>query len=495
MRKKLSKLLKHIRRRKKQLIKLIVVFVLSIVVLFFTYFKYCQSPVGVWDVAFEMTTMLVSALLSTIIAIYITMDDIMENECAQNKEDFGVLFFEDGYDTIFLNEECKVLLNAKDWPQFFADSTDKKIYIVAVHANGFFENDEYRICLLNLWAENKFELTIILCNPYSNEVLYEAVAEHKSNRKHIKEKILNTYELIQKDIRVIEEKWKKSGRTKEEISDAKSRINILFSETMPKALIFKVGKYMIVSPYMFESPSSAPTLILENSREFAFYDKYTKYIDKLSRMGKNYEQLEKHILATDFFSQPYRNLSQEFYTDFKECKDLSILGLGQKHMFTSLETGFYNILDRKGKIEAILGDPNGNSTEMCVKRSIIHNNVGEAQIEHKLAINKLLIAKNKREEYKSNVHVYIWDCFFPYTLYIFNMSDANDMSNLNTLDNIDISEIRIYVWLTNLFEAGEKRLGFLIDGLTEPEMVKSYLMQYGSVKRSATEVKTSYNVG
>lgn len=422
---KINELGKRIQRRKKGLFRLLGVTLIVTVILVKTHDN-STDTLSATQIIFEISTMVVSALISTILAIYMTKDDIMENDYAEKKDHFGIITFENGYEEVFHNDDCKTYLNSSNWQQFFRSSKDRRICIVGVHINGFFERDNYRECLLNLCLENDYTIEIILANPYSEEVLKQAYAENKPSEDYVKNKILATYELFQKDIAKLDEQYNQSlqsgtgiGKPSERLKD---KFSIIFSNTLPKALIFRAGEYMIVSPYLFESPSRAPTLIVENSRSFSFYDNYQRYIERLKEQSFEYGDLKKHISADSFFTQPYRNLSPEFYEDINTCESLDILGLGQKHMFTQLEPQIIQIVKRNGKIRAILGNPDGASTEMCVKRSLIHDNVAEAAIEHKLAINRML--KIKHDQNTENVKVYIWDCFFPYTLYIFNREDS-----------------------------------------------------------------------
>ena len=76
--------------------------------------------------------MIISALISTVLAIHMTKSDILESDYADKKEKYGIVTFEIGYNNIFNNNESKVYLNVYDWKQFFHASSDKTITIVAV---------------------------------------------------------------------------------------------------------------------------------------------------------------------------------------------------------------------------------------------------------------------------------------------------------------------------------------------------------------------------
>jgi len=96
-------------------------------------------------------------------------------------------------------------------------------------------------------------------------------------------------------------------------------------------------------------------------------------------------------------------------------------------MFTNLERQLIQIVQRGGTIQAVMAKPEGASTNMCVARSLIHEDVEGAVAEHKRAINILLSIRDKFcANDLSRVKIYTWDCFFPYTMYAFNIEDLNN---------------------------------------------------------------------
>ena len=346
---------KRIERRANAICKLIFV----IAFLFIVIWSYIniKSEISIKQIVFDLCTMIISALISTVLAIHMTKSDILESDYADKKEKYGIVTFEIGYNNIFNNNESKVYLNVYDWKQFFHASSDKTITIVAVHANGFFENQEIRLYLLKLCAENEYQVNIILANPYSDEVIHEAIAENKASENHIRDKIFDTYNLFQKDIVELDKKMEDY-----QLKKLHAGFKIVFSKTLPKDLIFRTGEYMILSPYSFESPDRAPTIILEKTRSVAFFNNYEKYIKRLLQESQKFEQLRKHISAEQFFDQPYRICSEEFKEDFKNCNSLRILGLGQRHMIAQYKANIINMLKRGGELTAILGDPDGASS-------------------------------------------------------------------------------------------------------------------------------------
>lgn len=143
------------------------------------------------------------------------------------------------------------------------------------------------------------------------------------------------------------------------------------------------------------------------------------------------------------------------------------------------KTIMLNMLKNGGQLIAILGDPNGASLKMCVERSIVHYSQEETRKEHIMAIRDFLELKNsfKNHECDNNVNVYKWDCFFPYTMYIFNYFESEKNGYA-----------KIYIWMTNLFETAEKRLGFVISQINDKILFEGYIAQYNAVLKEAKEI-------
>ena len=129
-------------------------------------------------------------------------------------------------------------------------------------------------------------------------------------------------------------------------------------------------------------------------------------------------------------------------------------------MIRSYGGKFAEIL-KGGKVNFILTDPDGESTKMCAKRSSLNRDgISEDIAIHKEAINRLLDIKTKNGR---KIHVKVADIMFPYTMYAFDIEEKK--------------EATIYIWFTPLFEPSEKRLGFRVTGVNDPEVVESFVRQ------------------
>lgn len=205
-------------------------------------------------------------------------------------------------------------LKSMDWENFFAQAkAEKKLYFVGISFYSFFDNIEIRNILYKLCIENKYDIYIILANPFDREIARVNQVEEKSEENELQQRILRTYKFFENDL--------KNDKNK----NAKDKLHIWFSVTIPTALIIKSGKYMIVTPYMLENPERTPTLIIEDSKSQSFYEKYDNYLKVIEKHHYTYEQLRKSISTDEFFTQSYTSLSQEFYADIERSKYVAII--------------------------------------------------------------------------------------------------------------------------------------------------------------------------
>lgn len=174
----------------------------------------------------EITAMAISAFISTILAIYMTKEDILENDYAEKKDDFGVLTFEEGYRTVFTNRDAQTYLKSMEWEHFFNQAkADKKVFFVGISFYSFFEDVKMRNLLYKLCNENKYDVYIILANPFDSEIARINQVEEKTEENELQQRILRTYKFFEKDLK--DDKYK----------DVKDKIHIWFSITIPTSTI------------------------------------------------------------------------------------------------------------------------------------------------------------------------------------------------------------------------------------------------------------------
>lgn len=403
----------------------------------------------------EIVAMAISVFASTILTIYMTKEDILENDYVEKKDDFGVLTFEEGYQAVFTNKDAQTYLKSMNWEHFFTQAkVDKKVFFVGISFYSFFEDAKMRNILYKLCIENNYDIYIILANPFDREVARVNQVEDKTEENEIQQRILRTHKFFEKDLEC--DKYK----------EAKNKIHIWFSIAIPSSLIIKSGKYMIVTPYMLENPERTPTIIVEDSKSHSFYEKYDNYLQVIEKYHYTYEQLRKSISTKDFFTQSYTNLSSEFYTDIENSNYVAVIGLSQRRMIGTLGSCYRQLLKKGAKIDIILTDPDGESTKMCARRSSSNRNDIEGDIfVHKEAINRLIDMKKYGE-----IRIYISDFMYPYTMYAFNCEERVT------------EKTKMYIWQTVLFEASDKRPGFVCEGKEDKERMESYLQQFRELR-------------
>lgn len=177
------------------------------------------------------------------------------------------------------------------------------------------------------------------------------------------------------------------------------------------------------------------------------------------------ERLEKrNISAADYFVQSYTQLSNEFYEDLSKCETLDVIGLGQDRMIKTIYREYEGILKRNGKIQFVLTDPDGVSTEMSARRSSgDRKNIANDRGVHKTAINRLLDLE-KLPVTQGEINVYIADFMFPYTMYAFDMDYPE--------------KVKMYIWITPMFEPSSNRLGFLLQNTRDKPQIESFRRQF-----------------
>lgn len=130
----------RLKRRKK-----IFIAVMSIVILTGLWYGYLlfQTKTMNWlSFAEELLAMALSALISTGLAIWLTRNDILEDDFSQKKAKFGLIAIENGYKKFFSNDDCFAYLKIQSWEEFFCkNNREKKIEIVGIALNGFFSDE------------------------------------------------------------------------------------------------------------------------------------------------------------------------------------------------------------------------------------------------------------------------------------------------------------------------------------------------------------------
>jgi hypothetical protein len=441
-------------------------------------YLYIKNEMSIEQFVEEFVAIALSALVSTFLAIWITKNDIIEDDFSMKKDKAGIITIETGYKKFFQTGDSKSYLNVSDFKEFFTkNNRDKSITIVGIALSGFFsdENEPLVEMLLNLCINKSYNVKIILANPFSDEVRLQAMAQNKTSVDHIANSIKNTHMKFLKAIEKMDRMYDSGSIncSKRPSHFLNSQFSLTFSSTLPKALIIRSGEYMIITPYQMqpEGPSYAPTMVVKDADADGYYEQYKKYIERIFELSVSWEGLCKNKMVKEVFTQPYGNdLSEQFYEDLHSCNSLSILGLGQNKMFTNLEIELRRIVKQGGSICAVMAKPDGASTEMCVARSLIHSKLKEAISEHKRAIN-ILISIRDSFNAGDRVKVYTWDCFFPYTMYAFNMNDPK--------------QAKMYIWITNMFAYSNERDGFVIDGKFEYDMILKYAKQYEKIINAA----------
>lgn len=258
-----------LKKRKKEIILFILISIIFIL-LYFNIF----SP-NLMQTVKDLIMLILSAFISSIIAVYYTKRDILENELISKTEKYGLITIEKDHKAIFDTCDGRILLKTDSWEKFFRKSCDGNIYIVGITMASFFvhDTDKYRKLMFQLAKEN-FSVNIIIANPNSKECILRSDFEKKPSSLHIKNRINNTVEAFRNEY--------KNTKEKEMIC---KNLHLFYSSVMPTAAMWVSGDKMILSPYTYSGPGDQPTLIIKQTDSESFYDKYKLYINMLIENG------------------------------------------------------------------------------------------------------------------------------------------------------------------------------------------------------------------
>ena len=292
-----NKIEKAWRNRSNDMVIMGIVFIAAIVVLFFLLKNDKQQFFT------QVVVMVSSAAISAIMTLYFVKRDIFENDINNKIFEFGIETIEDDFERIFQTEDGQKYLSASSWNAFFKSAANKEIVLVG-HALETFLSDEKRKTFLLSLCLKGYQVSIIVAHPYSEEVILQSISEQRYNTKEMRRRILNTYHMMEKEIErlsneyaqyiqdptnVLYEEFK--GITEDPKNILKKNFRFRFAYNLPKALIFKAGYKMIVTPYMLDGPHKKPTLIVKDATDSSFYDTYQRYIERIIKNSCDFQEL------------------------------------------------------------------------------------------------------------------------------------------------------------------------------------------------------------
>lgn len=387
------------------------------------------------SICIEILVMVASAFISAIVTIYMVKRDIIENELMEKIQDYGIITFEDSYDKVFANEDARIHLRAESWNDFWMRSENKYICISGISMEGFFSNNKIRKQLMNLCLAFDYEIDIILGNPYSEEVVMQAIGEEKVHKTDIRKRILNTYSILSKDMEHIQEEYRikkdsseiYSKLRKEPQEIFKEKFHIRFSYIMPKALIMQSGARMIVSPYMVAGPSKQPTLIVKDATDNSFYDSYIRYLKQIKELSCDFSHLLKgesnEILKNRYgiakmltgrnhlFDEDFEKIfgAKSWKELFNNVNNIEIIGVSMYGFFTpeGLEQNLIRMAADGKKITIIWADPFSEEVRL---QSIAENKEGKIK-EHILLLRDMFnnhysdLESSKQQTVKENIQL------------------------------------------------------------------------------------------
>ena len=188
-------MLKSLKNNLKQILIYFIVSIVIFSVLFAIKNNFFSENVKInitIEIFINIFSMLASALISAVITIYKVKNDILENDLIDKVDMFGLITIEESYDSVFSNDDGRILLQSDDWIDFFKSSNNGYICISGLTLIRFLSSESLRYCLYELCLTNNYKIDIILANPNSNEILLESCAENRLNNYDIRNDIIST---------------------------------------------------------------------------------------------------------------------------------------------------------------------------------------------------------------------------------------------------------------------------------------------------------------
>lgn len=167
-----KKSLKYKFKRRKRILCVVLGTVIAAVA-WYGYLVVVNKSMDIKQFAEEFVAIAISALISTFLAIWLTKNDIIEDDFSYKKDKFGIITVESGYRKFFQNTDSESYLNVSDFGEFFTkNNKERNIQIVGIALRGFFadENESLVDKLLHLCINEQYSVEIIIANPYSDEV-------------------------------------------------------------------------------------------------------------------------------------------------------------------------------------------------------------------------------------------------------------------------------------------------------------------------------------
>ena len=196
------------------------------------------------------------------------------------------------------------------------------------------------------------------------------------------EKISNDYaKYIEDPTLLIYEEFKGVNEDPKEL--LKSRFHFRFAFNLPKALIFKSGYKMIVTPYMLDGPHKKPTLIVRDANDSSFYDTYQKYIERILKNSCDFDHLldgnTDEIVRTHYGIVDIKTGRNNLFDDefmlvhnisgwkdvFRNANEIDIIGVSMYGFFTpaGLTTEVLDQASKGKRINIIWANPYSQEVE------------------------------------------------------------------------------------------------------------------------------------
>lgn len=193
-------------------------------------------------------------IVGSILSLIVIRSQLEKVFDSLNLKNSGIKGYKNGYP--------EILESLGGAETFFTLRMNKKIDVFGIAMSGFFEENSI-VDLLYRRAKKGYQVRVFFADPESEELKNQEQTENKPGELQLNIKRLT---------RELSDKFSAEKGTR-------NKIKIYHLRSLPRAFILRSGNRMIVTNYLYEGPTQAPSIYLKDDDYLNAFEKYLDYIE------------------------------------------------------------------------------------------------------------------------------------------------------------------------------------------------------------------------
>ncbi|HDY7704369.1 TPA: hypothetical protein RQK06_004486 [Vibrio vulnificus] len=214
----------------------------------------------------EMAKNLGSGLLGAVLSLIVIRTQLEKYFDSVNLKNSGIKGYRNGYP--------EILESLGGVNKYFTLRFNKTIDIFGIAMSGFFEENDM-VNLVCDRANQGYKVRVFFADPDSEELKNQELIEGKEGELKLNINRL-TRELLKRML---------------ENERCKNNIEVYHLKTLPRSFILRSGNRMIVTNYLYEGPTHAPSIYLKDDEYLNAFEKYQDYIES-SKKPENSKRIQ-----------------------------------------------------------------------------------------------------------------------------------------------------------------------------------------------------------